>query len=114
MARAVLEDISKWLVQVTMITRQPEEAYQLVCDYYQGYTESLEPYARENAPAGEREAVQPVITVLSSGFNTCSLWVTSSKCMEHFRLLSRTIRASMDKLDRIKTPEETNQHFTED
>tara|TARA_B100001057_G_C22708309_1_gene894657 strand:+ start:299 stop:631 length:333 start_codon:yes stop_codon:yes gene_type:complete len=96
---ATLEEMKKWLLRVNSQIRECEEAYQLVCDFYQGFIESLESFeSLADTQAAEKEAIRPVLVVLHSGFSTCCMWVESRHCMGHFARLSKTVKTSAKNL----------------
>lgn len=94
-AKTILKELQDLIKQQTIILQEPENAYQLICDYYYDFISSLEKNSQTKA---EKEATGPVIAVLHKGANECPLWMTSSQCMSHFGLLSRTVRGAIDKL----------------
>lgn len=94
-AKTILKELQDLIKQQTIILHEPENAYQLICDYYYDFIASLE---KNSQTKGEKGATGPVIAVLHKGANECPLWVTSSQCMNHFGLLSRTVRGAIDKL----------------
>ena len=104
-AKITLKEMQNLIKQLTNIQQEPESAYQFICDYYYDFIASLE---KNSQTKDEKDATGPVIAVLHRGANECPIWVTSSQCMNHFGVVSRTVRASLDTLDQLSQAVDKN------
>jgi len=95
MAKLVLEDIQKKLLGFSGMSREPADAYQIVCDYYYDFIENLVKSAKTDK---EKAACSPVVRDLQKGTEVCCLWVTSGQCMTHFKFLSRSVQEAINNL----------------
>ena len=93
--KTILKDLQDLIKRLTIIQQEPENAYQFVREYYGDYIRSLHNISQNKVV---QDVTGPVITVLQRGIHRSPMWKTSRQCMDHFGLLSRTVRGAIDKL----------------
>lgn len=90
----IVKEMDNWIINITSINKQQEEAYQIVCDDYQSFIQRLTESKTNTKLENEKKAADFIINFLNHGFNTCHNWITTSQCMEHFGQLRKTIKNS--------------------
>ena len=93
--KAILKELQSLIKQLTIVQQEPKNAYQFVREYYGNYIRSLHDISKNKVV---QDVTGPVITVLRIGMNRSPMWKKSSQCMDHFGLLSRTLRGAINKL----------------
>jgi hypothetical protein len=101
----IVEEMYNWIIKITSINKQQEEAYQIVCDDYQSFIQRLTESKTNTKLENEKKAADFIINCLDHGFNTCPNWITTSQCMEHFVQLRKTIKNSKSILQSISLME---------
>ena len=66
-----------------MKDRQPLEAYQIVCNDFYKFAKEINNIRGNDSRKFEKEWEQ-VVCILNRGMGQCSLWGTSSDCMDFF------------------------------
>ena len=99
---ALVEEMLYWIIGVSSIGRQPEEAYQIVCDYYDDWKAKLRASKEIAKDDAEKICCDNIINALDRGYNFCHNWVYSGQCIAHFTELRGVIRENANVLKSLK------------
>ncbi len=95
----IIDQMNKWVNNLTSIYRESDEAYQIVCDYYYEFKNELEKSKNQLKMDKEKIYYDNIIFKLNEGINICPNWVCVEQSMDHFQDLKKVIYNAKQNLE---------------